>query len=61
MYEMYINTNGLLREKKARRISGLLPPYEIMVVILRLINDDLDRVKRIIAILSRELGEEDSH
>jgi len=39
MYEMYLNTNGLLPENLAREISQRLPPCHFMGIVRHICND----------------------
>lgn len=59
MYEMYIDTQGLMDERTARLLSKWITAYFVTANANRLI-DDLTKVKRVINELSRELDEDEA-
>jgi len=59
MHAMYLNTNGLMDEEKALKMSLWIPAYETMVCIRGLASDDFIRVKQAFADLAEELLEGD--
>ena len=54
MYIMYLNSNGLMDEEMAIRMSSLLPDYDTMLRIRRLGSDDIARAKQSFAELCEE-------
>jgi hypothetical protein len=57
MNKMYLNTNGLMSEGDAKEMAKQVPDHDVMVHILRLLENDMSRVKELLAELCRELFE----
>ena len=57
MYEMYIDSKGLMSERMARMLAKWISSYAQKNDACSLIADDLAKVRRVIGELSRELGE----
>jgi hypothetical protein len=58
MNKMYVNTNGLMSERYARKLAEQVPDHAVMVHILRLLENDMSRVKELLAELCREIREQ---
>jgi hypothetical protein len=57
MYEMYVDSNGLLHERTARLLARWINAYRLTLNAPCLIRDEIATVRRVIADLSRELDE----
>lgn len=58
--KMYVNTNGLLAEDDAKMMAMQIPDHAVRAYVLSLLDDDMARVKQIIAELCREILENEA-